>query len=462
MVKINMQKYSNILLMLFAFILLTVSYSTNIFKITDDNYRYFDRSDEGNVMGRMVLAKEKGIFSKGALTGQYYNYQYSQKDLEGDNPPYTYTQGTEFSKNNRQVVAQLYDDYINDRELSDGSFHAYKSQPGGQALLYCVLQEVLPFSGGLKLNIFRLLTVALSALAFTLFIGWTYRNYGLFVGIGTLLLIFLSPWLFRFAFSLWWALWSFYIPFLTMLLILERRFNKGLKMFDNKLILYLTISVFAKFFFTGGEFITSALVAAVCPIIYYLYLTKTKLKKSIIYLTKASCAACFAVLLGLLQLAVQVRYLEGSWAAGFEQVLFAYTKHNKDSSLMVTSVSDLYSIYIGEHAFKWDFFPYINFGFGILAVIITLFSILVFCLSKKVDKEKQDKNIAIVITTTISILGPLSWLVFFPAHASFHVFLDFLIWYLPYCILGFLVICLGLKLLVDCIIKKRKSCSPTI
>lgn len=57
MVKINMQKYSNILLMLFAFILLTVSYSTNIFKITDDNYRYFDRSDEGNVMGRMVLAK---------------------------------------------------------------------------------------------------------------------------------------------------------------------------------------------------------------------------------------------------------------------------------------------------------------------------------------------------------------------------------------------------------------------
>lgn len=152
----------------------------------------------------------------------------------------------------------------------------------------------------------------MSALAFALFIGWVYRNFGSSAGCVTFLLIFLSPWFFRFAFNLWWALWSFYIPFLTTLLILERRQKKGAKLFDYKLILYLCIALYVKFFFTGAEFITSTLVAAVTPIIYYLFLDKEQIKTKLTYFIKSSIAACLTIVLCLLQLAMQIRYCDGS------------------------------------------------------------------------------------------------------------------------------------------------------
>ena len=242
-----------------SFLLLTISYAFNPFKITDDNYRGFDRADEGNVLGRMVLSREKGIFYKGAITGQYGNYKYSEKELNSDNPPLILNDKSSYG------LAQLYDDYINDREIYGGSFHPYKTQPGGHAILYSFLQKISPFSGKVNLSLFRFITIGLSALVFALFAGWVFRNFGTLTGIITFLLIFLSPWFFRFAFNLWWALWSFYIPFITMLLVLERRKKRGLQLFDNKLICYLCIALFVKFQFTGAEFITSTLVTAVCP-----------------------------------------------------------------------------------------------------------------------------------------------------------------------------------------------------
>lgn len=127
-------QYKHNVLIAIVFCLLTISYGWNIFKITDNNYKHFDKADEGNVMGRMVLSREKGIFYKEAITGQYFNYQYSEKELNSDNPPLRIIDKSIYP------LSQLYNDYITDREIYGGSFHPYKSQPGGHAMLYSFLQ----------------------------------------------------------------------------------------------------------------------------------------------------------------------------------------------------------------------------------------------------------------------------------------------------------------------------------
>lgn len=236
-----------------------------------------------------------------------------------------------------------------------------------------------------------------------------------------------------------------------MLLILERRKKKGIQLFDNKLICYLCIALFVKFQFTGAEFITSTLVTAVSPIIFYLLLDRITLKKGFLYFTKASLFACLTIVVGLLQLVVQIRFLDGSWTTGFQHVFSSYTKHDTDAVWMQdASRLELIWTYLKDgNVFGWEFLNIFDFGFGVLVLIITACSLIVWGSKNSIKDEIFRKYKALIITTTIAISGPLSWLILFPAHASFHVFLDYIIWYMPYALLGFIVIGITIKVIVD-------------
>lgn len=442
-----MKNKTSLFLFLITLVLFTISYSTNIFKITDEFYKHFDRADEGNVLGRMVLSQEKGIFYKGGITGQYYDYKYPVSEIESANPPLRYFDNSVYP------LSQLYDDYINDRVVYDGHYHPYKSQPGGQAMMYGFLQKISPFSGKLNLGFFRFLTVFLSSLAFALFIGWVYRNYKMLPAIIAFVFLFLSPWLFRFALNLWWALWSFYIPFITMLLVLERRKKYNKQLFNTSLLIYLGIAVFVKFFFTGAEFISSALVAAVSPIIYYLLQDKLLLvKHKFIYFLKSCVAACFGVILGLFQLVVQLRFLEGTWQAAIKHVIFSYTKHNTDSPHMILSFKEMIIYYFNANVFYFPFIPNFHISFGMFAVATFMIIVIFFLMQTTIALKKWESYKGLFITCIISLIGPYSWFLLFPAHAAAHVDFDCIVWYMPFllfafCVWGVFIKEIGLKII---------------
>ena len=422
---------------LLTFILFVISYSTNVFRITDDNYKQFDRADEGNVLGRMILSKEKGILHKGGITGQYHDYKYSEADKKSENPPLILSDPTVYP------LSQLYDDYINDREISGGVFHAYKSQPGGQAMMYSVLQNVLPFSGKTNLAIFRLMTVAFTALAFSLFLGWVYRNFKFAVALICFFFLFLSPVLFRFTINLWWALWSFYIPFITMLLVLERRKRIGRELFDTKLLIILAISVFVKFFFTGGEFITSTLVSATTPIIFYLLLQKRIYGiNKWIYFFKSCIAALIGMLMGIMLLVIQLRDFFGNWVDAFKHIIFSYTKHNTGTVNMEyskMSFTETLTFYFSTDMFYTPFSSTIRFSFGSFTIITLVLGLLLCLFQTKFSIANWALCKALLITTLISLIGPYSWYIFFPAHAAVHTAFDAIVWYMPFLLFAFVV-----------------------
>ena len=53
--------------------------------------------------------------------------------------------------------------------------------------------------------------------------------------------------------------------------------------------------------------------------------------------------------------------------------------------------------------------------------------------------ERQQQDIALILTTWFSILAPLSWFVIFKAHSYIHTHMSFLLWQMPFTLFGFAV-----------------------
>lgn len=436
-------------------LLLTISYAFNLFSITDSNYKFFDRGDESNIIGRLLVSRTEGIASEGFLTGNYYDYKY--KLQEGETVPLSSLTPKEQRSYNEQS-SQNYDDFINDRTLYDGTFAPYKTQPGGQAFMYVVLDHLLPISGKYKLILFRMITILLSALLLTLFAKWTSSNYGFFVGLAVFALIFISPWFFRFAYSLWWTLWSYYIPFIFLLFYLDKKRRDANPKLDLKFYGLLCLAIFIKFFFTGPEFLTTTLVMAICPIIYHLYVTRETFKSSIIYLSKSSIACILGVLLGMLLLVVQIKMLTGSWLSGFEHIIDSFVKRSAYGESSDFKVLDIVLMYFKGEALYYEgiHFPSISFGFLFLLISCASGGIL-YMSPKQADHGIQIKSRALVLTTFISVLAPLSWVVIFSEHAFTHSHIDYIVWYMPYLLYGYCIIALFCQQSISFALSKKRN-----
>lgn len=103
----------------------------------------------------------------------------------------------------------------------------------------------------------------------------------------------------------------------------------------------------------------------------------------------------------------------------------------------------------GGDLFKWEFLPMITWGFGIFVLIVCGCSIYIYLRKKTIANDIFTKYRAMIFTTLISLVGPISWLIIFPAHASSHDFIDFIIWYLPYTLLGFIIVGISLKVVAQ-------------
>lgn len=398
------------------FVLFLLSYTTNIFRITNaDLFHGFERQPEGLVIGRLVRAQQDGVFSYGGVTG----VNADSKTLHIKNH-YTIDQAAQHHL------------YITEAEVPD-TFLAYRSQSGGQGIVLSLLHKVLPVDNAKKLMIYRGLNALLVALVFILFAGWVGRNFGFKASLVTLLFIFFSDWLNMYAHNLWWVLWNFYLPFLAMLLILEKKQLSPKRTSNCKVFGVLFLSVFLKCFFTGFEFITTTLAAAICPIVYYFYLEKKSFVQFVIFSLKASACMIVAVLAQMVMLVVQLKFLDGTFAAGIDHILFSFTKRTEAVDV---SHFEVLKMYLQNDILKLGFLPNsIQFYFGAFIFILLIVGILLYI------KTKKDRKIrALLLTSLFSILAPLSWFIVFKQHSFEHPHMDYIVWYMPFLLYGFSVV----------------------
>lgn len=452
-----------------CFALLLISFYTNVFKIIpEQRYQNYETFVESLVVGKMAKAQKDGVFAASGFTG--VNYQRTlvpDSILAGD-------QINDLLIRDHIIIQfkgkQL--DYYLGKEETPNDYCVYVSHSGGNALFWYTIQKVLPFDNLTNYQILRFANCALLALCFMLFIGWVYRNFGFVAALVTFVFIFFSSWLVLFGGNgLWWALWNFYAPFLTVLLLLEKRHHSPDTVSVKKILIWLFVAVLVKLFFSGLEFVSTAMLTIFVPIVYYAILEKWKFIDFVKLSVQSALVAVGAVIIQFGVLVLQLRYLLSSYDSAFQYLSNAFLRRSSfksglsgadldsnrfsDSDSLSFLWNNVIKDYLRGNSFEWGFvsMPF-EVWFVVPMALIILFGGIVLSLSKKADCRKYN---ALITTTFISSVCPLSWYVIFKEHSFWHPQIDFIIWYMPFLLLGFTVIGIGCSLLVLSIRRENKN-----
>jgi hypothetical protein len=398
-----------------SFLILTAVFFTNLFGILNANFGEFQKDSESIVIGKLAVSQREGIFYESGLTGTYGSL----------------------------LTTNQYDIYTNNKVVKKENYISYLSQIGGQGIFFSFIDKLSPLSNENNLKLFYLITAGLTSLIFTLFLKWVVQQFGLVTSIITLLLIISSYWIIIFSKNIWWSLWSFYLPFILILRYFEK--NRTSKISFIKIGIISSALLFIKCFFTGYEYITTTLIMFMMPIIFYSLSDNWSLLKFLKIAFSAAFGAIIGIIVSILVLLFQLSHLNSQKINGWNYLLETFTRRSYDNpnkyldpvynQSMKSSIWEVLKIYFNGNQFVFkshNFNLSISFFHCICVLIIgTIFILL---------KYNSKKNIALTITLWVSILAPLSWFVIFKSHSYIHTHMNFIVWYMPFMLFGFVLI----------------------
>ncbi len=388
------------------------------------------------IVGRMVLSRQEGLLSKGGLTG-IGGPTANPPDIENANYRYQY-----------QAYLET---------LPFESFSTYKSQIGGQGMLFGILDGLLPFPPGIKLTLFLAFTALLSALLLASVTQWFLREFSFPVAFLVLLSAVASQWLTVFGRNLWWSLWAFFLPMAMVMGLFSLRTRNGRTSIWKFSLLVFT-GVFLKCFFNGYEYLTTTLVMMMIPFLYHSIAEKADWRKVFRESLAAVCASLLAILLSMAILCFQIASVEGSVQKGIDHIVFSLQRRsyadaqdfpadyaeslNADTGAVITTY------------LKGVFFDFNNYlpapsefvsryiypvRYISLILLFAVFSILLLFLQRRKPQEGRRSDLALLLAAWTSILAPLSWFVIFRAHSFIHTHMNFIVWQMPFTLFGFAV-----------------------
>lgn len=369
------------------------------------------------VIGKLLNSEQAGIFADGGFTGIFYtDKDFSNKGVAGK---------------------KSYAKYINNERPEKYLYWAYKSQIGGQAILYSLFDKAFGLDNMVNITIFRMLNSLMLSVLLTLFLVWVKRKLGLVTTVICFLLIIPNYWIFLYGKSTWWCNWVYFLPFVYSLFFFEK--NKE-HYSVKRYISIFSFLFFVKFWFTGFEFITVFLISSAIPCIYYTFENKISFYSKFIW--SHIVIVAIPLLLTILFQLYQFKLLTGNFGDGIAHLVDAYARrangeyfYSGEYSYLNTLKQyhlDILMRYIGGSFINEDF---IKMPFVVILILGIISS--VFLYFKDIERR-------LVFTTWFSILAPFSWLILFKEHAHIHPHIDFFIWYCPFLILLIVLISLTL------------------
>jgi hypothetical protein len=422
----------------FSVFSLFMGFAFNTWHIEDkDSFTRFQRDTESLILGRLAKSRQDGIFSAGGLTGA--DIDHSVHD--------TWITPKEID---HQYLA-----YFDDIPLEQ--YSPYLSQIGGQGMMYSALDRLIRISSTReKYEIFQLTSSILSALALTIVILWFYLEFGLTSATIVLLTTLLSQWLIVFGRNLWWSLWAFYLPMLAVMFYLRYK-RTQLNLIHVGIV--TGIAVFAKCFFNGYEYITTALVMMTVPFIYYSILDRVDIRQFIKGSFTIIIGSVVAIVISVFILVLQIGVAEGNPLSGIKHLTSTFEKrtygsttdfNSEYSASLEASTLGVVRNYIngsylnirtqedGSDSSEAGSVIEIRYSYLIVSfVVMSLISL--FAWKKNRSLDLRQKDIALVAATWFSILAPLSWYVIFKSHSYIHTHVNFVVWQMPFTLFGFAI-----------------------
>ena len=389
--------------------------------VTEERFGIFQKDSESIVMGRLVQSRQHGLFSDGALLGW------------GDADPLAL---------NESDYDHQYETYLNGGTFE--TYALYESQTGLQAMLFGAFDQVTPFDPATNMRIFRFLASALLAITLGFLMLWVYREFGLVSALLLFLTTGVSQWVTLFGRNLLFFTWTFYLPLVLLLFLLDREARIA-KLSDWKLAWIIGALAFVKCMFSGYDFILPALVSLAIPFSYFGLRGQWGWVKFAKRFSITVAAALSALALSLVILSFQVGAATGDISNGFSHIANTISRRT-----MLTpeqqAVTPLYQeaqaasilSVIDTYLFDKPMINILQLRAVDLIGIFALFTLLFFLISKwRPQRVDNTKGYALVVMTWFSILSPFSWFILFKATAYLHIHSNYIVWNMPFTLIGF-------------------------
>ncbi|PKF76229.1 hypothetical protein [Chryseobacterium sp. PMSZPI] len=367
------------------------------------------------VIGKLLNSEQGSIFEDGGFTGIFYvDSDFSSKNAGGK---------------------KSYEQYINNEKPKKYAYWAYKTQIGGQAILYSLFDKAFGLDNMVNITIFRMLNSLSLSILLTLFLVWVKRKFGMTTAIVCFILLLPNYWIFLYGKSTWWCSWVYFLPFVYALFFFEK--NKEKPDF-KKYVTVFSLLFFIKFWFTGFEFITVFLISSAIPYIYYVF--ENKLSFYIKFIIRHFIIVIAPLMATILFQLYQFKLLTGNFNDGIAHLLDAYSRRSNGGYSYTGEYAYLNTLkqYHVDILFRYIGGSFITEDFVKLPVFVILvigFLCSLFLYFKNIERR-------LVLVTWFSSAAPLSWLIIFKQHAHIHPHIDFFIWYCPFLILLVLLISL--------------------
>lgn len=430
-----------------SIIFLFLGFFSNSWRVANQEwFKTHQKDTESHVMGRMVKSRQDGILSAGGLNGWG-----TAKKVDQEWIPST-ARGPQYN-------AYLYN-------YSFENYSTYNSQPGGQGMIFSLLDKLIPISSTAKFWLFYILTSLLTAIALTLIIVWFYGDFGGLAALFVLGSAVLSQWLTVFGRNLWWSTWAFYIPMIAVLYFLKRYKDSTNRHFIwFSVLIFISISI--KCFINGYEYMTTTLVMMVVPFVYYGIIDKWNRNQWVKYSISTCLVSGIAIFLSLILLCFQIGAVKGGFMDGIDHVFYSIGKrtHGEAENFPQIYAASLNAGTIGViityiNGIFFDFNNYIKIEdsfiskylfkvrYSYLIVMFIVMSIITFIRTNHMTETSQQQGIALIGATWFSLLAPLSWFVIFKGHSYIHTHMSYLLWQMPFTLFGFAVIGYGVTILM--------------
>ena len=369
------------------------------------------------LLGRLMQSEQNGIFSAGGLIGSI--------DLRHGDVP--------------RVQRHVYKAYMEGKYPE--KFYRYKSQIGLLGMLASAFANMRSLSRKATLQMLQAFNAVATSLVLSALLFWVAWEFGALAAAFGLISLLSSDIVTNLGSSLHWSIWSFYLPFLAVIVALRRE-QTAMKPFSYRFwFLFFSALAFLKCVFSGYELVSTVLVMMVSPIVYFAVWSGWSLRRLTTVFATAVTAAVASLFASFVLLNIQIYFSDDEEArlGGIRHIIERFvTRTVGGESQKAEPTLSVWEVIWQHLSAPAVLISNLNITYLELLLAISAGTLILLGFGRY-NIGNQRKNLALMAATWFSILAPLSWFVIFKQHAEKHPFVT-LSWYMPFIFMGFILI----------------------
>ncbi len=394
---------------------------------------------DGYIIGKMAYTEQHGLFNNIGLLLQVTSPQPANQMTKKQQQRY---------RRDRSMYSKQA--YMGKKKIVN--FNIYLSKVSLQVFFYSLLNEVFNPEPQALLSYIFFQKALLFSLVLSLIIIWIYKITNIYAAILMLFSFTFSPIITLMGGSLYFTPFTFFLIFLVPCILLHLDYKGKIKFGTKHYLIVAGVFLF-NMLFQSFEFISTKGLMAVTPFVFY-GLLKGNYKEMVSRTFKAGIFYGIAILFGLAALLLQIKTVEGSWAAAFEHIKYSYSKrasgeleterkiNKKLQESTEASRIDILKTYFNEDALYWKKgATELTIKYKTVFYLYLISAVLLFFFQRKIPTpDNKNMMYALIFGTLFAFLAPLSWHIIFRGHSYIHVHFNTLLWLMPFMIFGWMLV----------------------